>query len=183
MSLKKVVVGVLVFSMVIPFCGCGKKSDVSIDDLEEEIQDLYDEVEFSKREKNNGYSFSCDHSGYGITGFFSISGTADSDEMLLTVEIEYENVDVDYLNDLTLSDISYNSSHMGDLYPREFNACGFIVISSITADLLTDDDESLGIIMDCIDDSHTYNENGWEFSITTDRSDETATFVATFVGE
>lgn len=188
--MKRIIALLLAMMMVVSLVGCGgtsskkNNSGVNIDELESALKEFDDGAKVAKTEKDGGYTFT-----YKMDSFYTltITGEADSDEMLTSIVATCDTINTDYFKSLTASQFVSDMADVNNVPMNELTCDIFLFDFSYIVKLLSPEDasaevqiEGLGTLLDAIKSAQTIGK--WKYSTSTNPTDKTATITAQFMG-
>ncbi len=186
--MKKVVCGILAMVCVLTLCGCGTaSSNVPIETLESAFKTIDSKLSFDVTENGTGYNFNYEDDNFLYE--ISYNGIANKDQMVTSIDIVIDNVDIDILtNESKLLDSIGKSSKELLLKEIPGNYCFIEALELYNQLCVTEnepklsDAEILAEVVVIFATEKIIEKNGWTIKATTDGSNKTCTITATFVG-
>lgn len=180
--MKKIAALVLLLSMVFTLCACGaeKVSNVTISDLESKsLKAIDSNARLTKANDGKGISFSWKSDLSGAWPM-NIAGIANEKEQLSSITATISGIDTDYFMSCTGKQIVLDISDWQNV-PMNKLACSVFFMRYLdVVSVLSGETGHIDVLLDARSGKSTFA--GWEYRITTDKANESATVVANYVG-
>ncbi len=185
--MKKILALLLALSMVFVLCGCGgqKASTVTIDELiDQAIVPVDKKGTLTKTPTDKGYTFTYEGKVAGSSPFV-LEGTDNDKEQLYGFTVTMSQpFDADYLMSCTKLDVAGDISDWQNVPMNKVIASFFLAMFTQSVTVLSKgekpEDGTLSVFLDARGGKNTFA--GWEYGISVDKSAETATITANYVG-
>jgi hypothetical protein len=181
-KMKKIAALVLLLSMVFTLCACGaeKVSNVTISDLESKsLKAIDSNARLTKANDGKGISFSWKSKLSGSWPM-NITGIANEKEQLSSITATISGIDTDYFMSCTDKQIAADILDWQNVPMNKLACSSFFMKYLDVVSVLSGESGHIDVLLDARSGKSSFA--GWEYRITTDKANKSATIVATYVG-